>query len=544
MDDTNTLYWGETHHNTFQHETPQKSLHEILDSAKRYLDFYSAAYYTPTMKRLPLRIPPTEWDRGAHIGHPAEMLNSRHVGWDGAFYEKTKDPDQIRNEWAEIEIATREHQNPGNFITFPGYEWQGDSRWGDFNVIFKNEGNTVYAPCDLPHLYTFLRNLEALAIPHHTAYVTGKRAPLWKTCDPAISPFAEIYSIHGCSESDEEWIGLRQNSHMGPGVGGSTYEDALRQGLHIGAIASTDNWGNMPGSWGDGLMGCWAGDLTRDSLWSAFKSRRVYGVTGDRIVVRFTANDAPMGSVLDYAKARRLSIEVIGCDAIDRIEVLRNNQVIDTYNHQGTWAIPARRDVSKYKLRIEAGWGPRSGEIPIEEKTWKCELSLKNGKIAGWEPCWIVPGHAPPEMTASSAAFRLISTQSNVGKRWQGGIVFEFDTNAADVITFTVDGHRETEGIEELANRSRVLSFEDESRRLLRKATGVDPSAFPRDDTVFLYAFKVKIHKCIPEAGYRASFSLTDTEDFPQGVHYRIRVLQRNGQCAWSSPIWFNPLSS
>ena len=85
------------------------------------------------------------------------------------------------------------------------------------------------------------------------------------------------------------------------------------------------------------------------------------------------------------------------------------------------------------------------------------------------------------------------------------------------------------------------LSFEDESRKLLSEATGFDASSFPRDDTVFLYAFKAKIHKCIPAAGYSASFSLTDTEVCDQEIHYRVRVLQRNGQCAWSSPIWFMP---
>jgi hypothetical protein len=538
------LYWGETHHNTFQHADSQRSLTDILNSASEYLDFYSGAYYTSEMTRLPLNRAPADPAGQKLLGHPAEMLESRSSELQGVFFEKVKERAQIEREWAEVESATKENHIPNKFVTFPGYEWQGDGRWGDHNVIFKSEGENVYTPNTLPELYANLRKSDALAIPHHTAYVPGKRAPIWRTCDSTISPFAEIFSIHGCSESDEEWIGLRQNSHMGPGVGGSTYEDALRLGLHIGAIASTDNWGDMPGSWGDGLMGCWAGDLTRDSLWSAFKSRRVYGVTGDRIRLWFTANDAPMGSILENAISRRLSIEVVGCDAIDRIEVLRNNQVIDTYNHQGTWAIPAGTGKSKYKLRIEAGWGPRSGEIPIAEKTWNCVLSLKNGKITGWEPCWIAPGHTPPEVAVNSAKFRLISNQANVGKRWQGGMLFEIEGNATDTITLAVNGQSITESIEEFANRSRVLSFEDESGQILSEATSVGASGFPRDDTVFLYAFKVKIHKCIPAAGYSASFSLTDTEKFRKGIHYRVRVLQRNGQSAWSSPIWFNPVST
>ena len=87
------------------------------------------------------------------------------------------------------------------------------------------------------------------------------------------------------------------NPHMGPGAGGSTYQSALDAGLHLGAVCSTDNWTNMPGHWGQGLMACLAEELTRDSLWEAFRRRRVYGVTGDRIELDFTCNGAPMGSI-------------------------------------------------------------------------------------------------------------------------------------------------------------------------------------------------------------------------------------------------------
>ncbi len=72
-----------------------------------------------------------------------------------------------------------------------------------------------------------------LAIPHHTAYVPGVRSKNWSVHDEQISPFAEIFSVHGCSESDEEWIGLRHNRNMGPGVSGGTIEDALDRGIRL-----------------------------------------------------------------------------------------------------------------------------------------------------------------------------------------------------------------------------------------------------------------------------------------------------------------------
>ena len=41
------LFWGETHHNTYQFGAGQKpSLDDICREAASYLDFYAMAYYT------------------------------------------------------------------------------------------------------------------------------------------------------------------------------------------------------------------------------------------------------------------------------------------------------------------------------------------------------------------------------------------------------------------------------------------------------------------------------------------------------------------
>lgn len=40
----------------------------------------------------------------------------------------------------------------------------------------------------------------------------------------------------------------------------------------------------------------------------------------------------------------------------------------------------------------------------------------------------------------------------------------------------------------------------------------------------------------MPEAKYKISKSFTD--DYDHQAYYYVRVYQRNGEMAWSSPIW------
>ncbi len=71
----------------------------------------------------------------------------------------------------------------------------------------------------------------------------------------------------------------------------------------------------------------------------------------------FTLNGRMMGQELPYVRERRLAVAVDGWDAVDRIEVLKNNRVIhrefpiDREPTPQGWREPV-------VLRFEYGWGP------------------------------------------------------------------------------------------------------------------------------------------------------------------------------------------
>jgi hypothetical protein len=331
---------------------------------------------------------------------------------------------------------------------------------------------------------------------------------------------------------------MRHNSHMGPGCGGSTYQDALDAGLHLGAVCSTDNWRNVPGRWGHGLAACLATDLSRDALWEAFVARRVYGVTGDRIVLDFRCNGARMGDVLDWTPRRSLHVAVKGLDAIDRIEILRNGRVLATHCHQGTWRFPRPGQRSRFKLRIEAGWGPRLGEVPCPERLWDGMLRIAGGRMLRWSPCWIARGQGVPKLEGERATFSLRSLQEDTGEPAQNANLFEFEGDPDATVDVVVDGMHLQASVRSLGEQSRILWDRNASARLLHEATGLFPEKVPRDDVYYLFARKAKVHRLVPEAAFCASLDIEDDEPLSDETHYRVRVEQRNGQRAWSSPIW------
>lgn len=521
MDEKYRIFWGESHDNTYTSEPMPAPIEEVLRRAASHLDFYSGAYYTSCSDAF---------EAGGHISEGAAPKKLTLEEW--------KPQGRLDREWAELQEATAEGNDPGRFVTFPGYEWQGDGTSGDHNVIFRREGAPIFRVDTLAELYERLRGREALAIPHHIAYRPGRRGHDWSVYEPALCPFAEIYSIHGCSETDEEWIGMRQNTHMGPSVAPGTYEAALDRGYHLGAICSTDNWGHMPGRYGRGRIACLAGELTRESLWEAFNARRVYGVTGDRIGLDFRVNGARMGEVISSQGPPRIEVDVVGSDAIDRIELLRNNRVIATHCHQGTWDVPPAGGRRRFKLRLELGWGPQENEVKVPPKEWEGLLELEDGRVLDVEPCWISPGQSMPDLDGNAARFRMRTTQDTVSAEVQNAFVFELQARPESEVLLRLDGREKRSTVRDLARSSDLMVFERECERMLAERRDVQPGSPERRDIYHFLAYTAKIHRAIPESGYRAGLRFEDEEPLQGETHYRVRVEQRNAQRAWSSPIW------
>ena len=260
---------------------------------------------------------------------------------------------------------------------------------------------------------------------------------------------------------------MRNNAHMGPNSYPGTWQAALDRGHHVGAVCSTDNWGDMPGHFGNGRMAALATALTREALWEAFRARRVYGVTGDRIQLEFRVNDAPMGAVIQAAGPRRIRVRVVGSDEIDRIELLRNGRVIATHCHQGTWSLPEPGHRTRFKMRVETGWGPRPNELPMPDRQWTGELAVDGGRMIAYEPCWILPGQTPPVFDGGRARFGFLTSAKHLNERSQNANVFEFGADPAAPLRVTLNGLEESGTVADFARGSREMWYKDECVRMV-----------------------------------------------------------------------------
>ena len=66
------------------------------------------------------------------------------------------------------------------------------------------------------------------------------------------------------------------------------------------------------------------------------KARHVYGVSRSRMEIDFTADDKMMGDVIAPGK-HNMKISICAADAIDRVELLKNNVLEEMIVHSGSW---------------------------------------------------------------------------------------------------------------------------------------------------------------------------------------------------------------
>jgi len=154
----------------------------------------------------------------------------------------------------------------------------------------------------------------------------------------------------------------------------------LSLGHFFGVIGCTDHHAGHPGSYGSGLTGVWARELSREGIWEALLSRRTYALTGDRVRLEVSINGIPMGSIVPPTRERDITIRINAGGAIDYVDIVKNNRLIKRFSQYEIQERPTAPQI-RTKLFLEVGWGHRS-----RRTDWEIDFGISAGRILQVEP--------------------------------------------------------------------------------------------------------------------------------------------------------------
>lgn len=401
--------------------------------------------------------------------------------------------------WSEIKDAVEEYNEPGEFVTFPCYEWSANTpNGGDHNVYFKggdpdlrhssswliedeNDFARHVGTFPVEKLYdTYEDRDDVLIIPHQ-----GGRPATLDVFDPDLSPFLELVSVWGVFE----WFG----------------HEALEQGYPVGFVGGSDDHTGRPGATSPankadftidgGLMAAQTDALDRDALWDAFTDRRVYATTGARIILDTSIAGASMGQTTTADGGVEADVSIHGTAPLQRVDLFRGNQRIAT------------QDLGGGEDRITVTWSGSKGRIRHKTLDWSGGLTIDRGQIretidAGFDH----PNSGIQQVTDTAVRW----TGETAGNYQSIGV--EVDAPDETHLSFNTEPVSGRFQLDALDSGPVVIADRPHCQVTARReATATDPDA---------------------------SLTLRDPEP-PIGEHaYYIRVRQADGEMAWSSPTW------
>ena len=232
-----------------------------------------------------------------------------------------------QSEWAEVQALAGVYEEAPGRVALSGWEWTTeaqDERGGHRAMYFRNDdapifrsttvtSNTVYK------LFSLIRPWDVILQPHHND---------WTGYDPELQPVFEITSAW--RQAREEAVEFKQQGPV------SAVWEALERGYRIGFVGSGDSHWMGTGE-DNGITGAYVKDLTRDGVFEAIRSRRVFASTGGRFLIDFRVNGAFMGTSVNVERADPLLVQVrVESETpAELIEVVKDHKVVHATRADG-----------------------------------------------------------------------------------------------------------------------------------------------------------------------------------------------------------------
>ncbi len=423
--------------------------------------------------------------------------------------------------WDIIRRETAAANRPGEFVAYMGYEWTVLAQFGGHhNVFFRNDPGRYatfrQAPV-LPELYERLREIEAadnvLVIPH--AHEPGN----WNVSDPDLERLVEVYSMHGSFE----YFGQRY----------------LDRGFRLGLIAASDDHSGHPGnspamiSNRGGLAAVYAPQLDRDAIWEGLRGRTTYATSGKRPVVMFTVNGNNPGGALPVGSVPTLEARVLGTAPIDHIDVIHNGRV--EFSRDYLW--PDEEENGAIQIMFHSPTETPGDEVvrPLQVVTWHGEIEVRGARVASSTPIGIdLFTDVFRQVDAHRVAFDV---------RCRGdfdGVLLELADASADAevtVRLTRPLERMVDRAQTARNRARAAASQP---AVPLEEVSFRPGSLERNKARFeLSPDGVVLARRIRSTGdWDVSFAYRPGEPPQPDDYFYVRVVQIDGEAAWTSPVW------
>ncbi len=412
--------------------------------------------------------------------------------------------------WGEINRVTRRFYQPDSFVTFPGYEWSGNTPLGgDRNVWFTREGGPIVRSslellpgqqsgfpiaATAEELFATLGQ-ESNPAPFYCAHVGGRYADL-KSHDPGREYAVEVHSAWGTFE----WM----------------VDEALKRGYRVGICANSDGHKGRPGASypGAGKFGslggltCYLAErLDRKGFLDAIRNRRFYGTTGNRPLIDFSVEDeaggsaVPMGGVLK-TRGRAVLIRgtIAGTGPVEQVQIRTAAGTVASYYNYKEEELGARIKVTWSGARV------RGRDRMV---CWDGRLKVVGNSILDTQPINFWNSEAPPRPVGRTGVeWESVTTGGVAGlilrlaRPYRGRI--EIETPEGEV---KID-------LKEIGRKGRTWDYGGVAKRLIVARLPDRPVS-----TSMVLEHRLDTLK---------------TGDNPIYLH----VIQEDGHMAWTSPVY------
>lgn len=280
-----------------------------------------------------------------------------------------------RGGWDRVRRATHDAYEPGRYVTLLGYEWTNWT-YGHRNVYYPGDEGEVFSfhepeNNDPYRLWDHIAPFGGMTIAHHPG---GGPVPVdWSVPTRAErETVVEICSIHGSSET----VGAERGIYRP--VPSGMVRAALARGHELGILASGDTHDGHPGhrsigAPANGLAAFRCGERTREAVWDALRTRRVYGTSGPRILLATDWDGERPGVRLDRRPGGALRVRVCAPEPVEVVEVI---------GPAGTLAASYGGGRRVEKRFFADGTAPHAGWLFVR-------VVLADGEMAWESPFWL-----------------------------------------------------------------------------------------------------------------------------------------------------------